>query len=443
MKIRQVQTATIAFSNQGGSALLSAIFVLALVSASGVGLLFLATTELKMSRTSGNLKAAFYLAEAGIEQARTRLHAVNGTGSFTDDLLATVGDNNSVDFDPATLAAVYDGAGDIIGLTGHGDDVPFIPLTRLGSGWYMAFLTNDPAESIANTTDGNDRVMVTGVGMGPGGAFEVVQAVISLEHIFPSLPGATITLLGPHPIFAGADSEPKMYDGNDCGGLTIPFLQVPVVGVIGGDAEAEAEAGIRPNPTYRSGMNSDEDTFADLTDGTEATVVSSGMGPIHEDWTECHELKRMVEGVRLIADVQCVDSGCVLPPASPRRVVFVDGDYVVSANQDGEGLLLVTGELKFHGRATWRGLVYAIGEGQFKRFGSGGGIISGATVVADIAGPDNVYGTADDCTGGDGGFDSVVYDERGGGVSDTVYCTADMAGVDPAFPYEVEMFRQR
>ena len=63
--------------------------------------------------------------------------------------------------------------------------------------------------------------------------------------------------------------------------------------------------------------------------------------------------------------------------------------------------------------------------------------------MADIAGPDEIYGTSDDCTGGDDGFDSVVCDERGGGVSDTVYCTADMVGVDPAFPYEVEMFRQR
>jgi len=423
--------------------MLASVLVLLVLSASGVGLLFLSSTEMKMSRTSVSLKEAFYLAEAGVESGRTRLHILNGTGSFTDDLLGTVGDNDAVDFDAENLVAIYDAAGNVTGLAGHGDDVPLVPLTRLGSGWYTAFLTNDPVEIVTNTTDDNDRVMITGVGIGSHGALEVVHAIISLEHIFPSLPPATITLLGPQPDFFGADSEPKVYDGNDCGGLTIPFLRVPVVGVIGADSELKAEEGIRPNPTYRSGANSDEGVFADLTDELEPTVVTSGMGPIHEAWTECLELKRMVEGVRLIADVQCSSTDCELPPASPRRVVFVDGDYVVSANQDGEGLLLVTGQLKFHGRATWRGLVYAIGEGKFRRFGSGGGIISGATVVADIAGPDNIYGTADDCTGGDGGFDSVLYDERGGGVSDTVYCTADMAGVDPAFPYKVEMFRQR
>ena len=423
--------------------MLASMLVLLILSVSGVGLLFLSSTEMKMSRTSVSLKEAFYLAEAGVENGRTQLHILNGSGDFTDDLELTRGDNNSVDFVAANLAPIYDAQGNFSGLTGHGDDVPLVPLTRLGNGWYTAFLTNDPAETVSNTTDGNDQVMITGVGIGPHGTFEVVHAIISLEHIFPTLPPATITLLGPQPDFQGADSTPKMYDGNDCGGLTIPYLRVPVVGVIGEDSELKAEEGLRPNPTYRSGDNSDEGVFADLTDGMEPTVVTSGMGPIHSAWTECLELKRMVEGVRLIADAQCNSNDCVLPPASPRRVVFVDGDYVVSANQDGEGLLLVTGQLKFHGRATWRGLVYAIGEGQFRRFGSGGGIISGATVVADIAGPDNIYGTADDCTGGDGGFDSVLYDERGGGVSDTVYCTADMAGVDPAFPYEVEMFRQR
>jgi len=423
--------------------MLASVLVLLILSATGIGLLFLSTTEMKMSRTSLHIKEAFYLAEAGVENGRTRLHILNGTGSFGDDLLRTLGDNDDFDLDPASLAPVFDDAGILTGLTGSGDDVPLVPLTRLGNGWYTAFLTNDPAEKIESTTDLNDQVMITGIGIGPGGAFEVVHAIISLEHIFPTFPQATITLLGPQPGFYGADSEPKMYDGNDCGGLSIPYLRVPVVGVIGEDSELKAEQGIRPNPTYRSGSNSDEDTFADLTDDLEPTVATSGMGRIHSSWTECRELQRMVEGVRLIADVQCTDSDCVLPPASPRRVVFVDGDYVVSPKEDGEGLLLVTGQLRFHGRASWRGLVYVIGEGKFMRFGSGGGIISGATVVADIAGPDNIYGTADDCTGGDDGFDSVLYDERGGGVSDTVYCTADMAGADPAFPYEVEMFRQR
>jgi len=443
MKIRPVRSTATRTTDQNGSAMLASVFVLLVLSISGVGLLFLASTEVKMSQKSAILKEAFYLAEAAVEQGRTRLHILNGSGSFTDDLLRTVGDNDQVDFDPANLAAIYDDAGFVTGLAGHGDDVPLVPLTRLGNGWYAAFITNDPAETLANTTDGDDRIMITGIGIGRFGAFEVVQAIISLEHIFPTLPPATITLLGPQPNFSGADSEPKLYDGNDCGGLTIPYLRVPVVGVIGGDAKDRAEQGIRPNPTYRSGQNTDEETFADLTDGTEPTVLTSGMGPINTAWTECQELKRMVEGVRRVADVQCVDSDCVLPPASPRRVVFVDGDFVVAANHDGQGLLVVTGELKFHGRATWNGLVYAIGEGRFKRFGSGGGTISGATIVADIAGPDDIYGTADDCTGGDGGFDSVFYDERGGGVSDTVYCTADMVGADPAYPYEVEMFRQR
>ena len=35
----------------------------------------------------------------------------------------------------------------------------------------------------------------------------------------------------------------------------------------------------------------------------------------------------------------------------------------------------------------------------------------GATIVADIAGADDQYGTSDDCEGGTNGFESAVYDD--------------------------------
>jgi hypothetical protein len=64
-------------------------------------------------------------------------------------------------------------------------------------------------------------------------------------------------------------------------------------------------------------------------------------------------------------------------------------------------------------------------------------------LVADIAGPDNSYGTIDDCTGGSAGFAPAVFDESGGGDGLTVYCNADVLAATPTTRYAVVEFRQR
>ena len=69
-------------------------------------------------------------------------------------------------------------------------------------------------------------------------------------------------------------------------------------------------------------------------------------------------------------------------------------------------------------------------------------IVFGA-VVADIAGPDGIYGTGDDCTGGQNGFGDSIYDENGGGNSGTGYCSTVVQASNHAKPYEILEFRQR
>jgi hypothetical protein len=428
---------------QEGSVLVLAVFVTFLLSAMGVTLLFLSVNELKMNRANLNVKKAFYLAESGLEDGRATLYNTNGSDSLVDELTAAAGVDGVVNFDPDQVAVSYDANGNIVGFTGYGDDQPLIPMTPLGEGYYTAFLTNDAIEGVGNIgVDDNNRVLITGVGASIGRSMEIVHAIVEIERIFPSYPPATITMLGPSPVLLGAKSTPKVYDGEDCGGTGIPNLFVPVVGTIGSDAVAGTEAAITENPLYTSGDATDEETFADLTDPNETTVLT-GNGVISDVWLDCKELQEMVEMVRLVADVICYDDSCVLPPNAPDRVIFVDGDWDVKPSVNGEGLILVTGHLDFHGAADWRGLVYAIGQGEFARYGSGNGTISGATMVADIAGPDNIYGTDDDCTGGEDGYNQVVYDERGGGNSDTTYCTSDFVGLDLIRPYEVKQFRQR
>jgi hypothetical protein len=417
-----------------GSALVMAVFVLALISSMGVALLFMSTNEVRSSEADMRSKQVYYLAEAGMEAGRATLLILNGAGSFTDDLTTYAGVNVALDFDPDALQATYDTDGNVTGLTGYGDDVPLISATAFGDGWYAAFMTNDAING-TSPTDTNDRVVITGVGLDSNSSVEIVQAVVTREVIIPP---AAITLLGPTPSFSGGHSNPKLYVGTDCDGVGgVPGLNVPLVGVIGPTAEALVEAGIGTDPAYTSGGYTGEDTFADLTDPTEPTYND----PLDSVWTNCQELHDKVEQIRLIADVVCTDgNSCVLPPSSPDRIIFVDDDY--GLNTDGEGLILVTGDFTTNGGVMWSGMMWAIGTGDFRRNGGGAATVDGSILAANIAGPDGIYGNADDCTGGVGGFGPATFDENGGGNGQTTYCTDDIFNASPAYPYELVEFRQ-
>jgi hypothetical protein len=380
---------------------------------------------------------------------------MNGADSFDDELALYSGDDNDFDVDPDSLRLVYDSGGNVTGVTGFDDDLPLRDVTPFADGWYAAFLSNDPADGAATIVDTNQLVMITAVGAHEDRSMEVIQAIIKKEDVLFSMPPATITLLGPTPDFWGGSSDVHEYGGDDCGGAGLPGLYVPVVGTIGTSAEAAAEEGIKydpltdEGPDYESGPYVREDTFADLTDPTEPTVISSGYGEIDPAWTDCVALREMVEEkLRPAADAVCckppvctVEGPCDLPPTSISNTVFIDGDYVVGP-EGGEGTLVVTGELRYDGKASWRGMIFVIGEGVFIRHGAGNGSISGSILVADIAGPDEIYGTGDDCTGGENGFDSVHYDVSGGGNASTVYCTADIIAAEPKLPYRIVSFLQ-
>jgi len=456
-----------------GSALLIAVFVLVLVAGTGVTLLFLARTESKMGLADQDSKKAFYMAEAGLEDGRMTLFNVNGKDDFSDDLLAAAGGTaNDIDFDPALVASIYDTDGAFTGFTGYDDDVPLRDPTAFQDGWYAAFLTNDHSEGRDTTADLNQRVMLTGVGVVPGRSEEIVEAVIRKRNLFPSVPPATITMVGPNPEFFSGNSNTKEYIGDDCVGGD-PNLYVPVVGLIGSDAELAAEAGIEANPDFISDTYTREDTFADLTDATEPT----NNVPIDPTWTDCESLLGFIEDAVEIADNKCRGT-LACSPTTPcgdcdptnttaSSVTVVDGDYRVQGNLSGHGLLIVTGIAEFGGNIDWDGLIFVVGDGKFRISGAGNGTISGGLFLADVAGPDDVYGNVctgsgarcfasgdcpsgqscrpsdDNCTGGVDGFDNATYDERGGGNSGTVYCSTSLEDSNPPRPYDIISFLQR
>jgi hypothetical protein len=102
----------------------------------------------------------------------------------------------------------------------------------------------------------------------------------------------------------------------------------------------------------------------------------------------------------------------------------------------------VTGTLNIDNNNSFEGTLAAVGTGRLIRSGSGNGHSYGAVIVANVAGPDGIYGDGDDCTGGTGGFAPPSYSISGGGSHDHVYCSQAIDGSLSALPFEVVQFRQ-
>lgn len=431
-----------------GSALVMAIFVLALLSTMGIALMFLSGTEVKMSQASLSAKQVYYLSEGGLEDGRTMIYEINKTSpdpqDLTEELTKVAGSNGVLDFNPANLAPVYDTDGNFTGFTGYGDDVPITPVTALTDGWYAAFVTNDPGEGETVLTDADDRVMVTGIAVRNDRSVEMVHAIVARPDTFAVLP-STITLLGPTPTFEGGKSAAKFYTGNEAGGhCPTGGAEMPVVGVIGSAAEASVEAGIDQPNNYIEGsspVQNGVDTVDDLT----------LLPDLPELWTNCDLLVELAGLIKEEADVvgnADTPVGSLGFPGVP-KIVYIDDDYDISGGFHGAGLLWVTGHLTMDGNANWDGPIWVVGEGDFLRDGAGNGDIAGGIVVADVAGPDRVLFTDDDCSGeddvmgtSDDGVAQGSYIVNGSGSSTTGYCAAYVNPWQSLRPFPVVSFLQ-
>jgi hypothetical protein len=466
------------------------VFVLVLVAGMAAALFVTTRNELEMAQADAQTKQAFFTAESGLEGGRASM--VAATFDINASLTTAAGSDGAFDFDPQNIRPVYDGNGKVTSFTGYGDDVPLQGPSQLGSdgAMYISFLTNDPVDAVNPDPriDTNERVVITGIGTGVNGAVEIVQTLVEPDPLLPSIPPCTVTLLGPTPDYYGglgtcpADEQDeglelplnKTFWGTDCAGSGgIAGLFVPTVCAQGcadayeldedeypddildcADTIVEIVAGNACNNEYVSGPFYGDDTIADFNNPNNEPTIGPIMA-IDEEWLHCDEVVEMLEQARIMADFKCSGNDCSLssssgwntgsaPALSPSTITFVDGDLTVTGSESGTGMLWVTGQLSFDVGAAWSGPLLVIGEGRFVRTGTtGGGLMSGATVVANVAGVDGIYGNADDCVGGSLGFHSAMFHEADGETEDTVYCTDDLTAANPMWTYEVTQFRQR
>jgi len=381
--------------NERGVVMVISLLILALLVGAGVGAIVSTQTDLK---TSGNVKVgaqAFYTTVAGVNHAWEEMADGDGTNDF---------------------AAVFSTTGTTTLFNG----------TTFGSGSYTV-----TAKAVSGSVP--NRIKVTSTGCLPAGnpcptgnSKAVIEAQFDFFDIGP-LPG-TITLIGSGANFTGAKSGGKSLSGDEASGCGTDPSQ-PVIAVTDGVSEQAVQLAVnqsKPN-TYSTSFAGGK--VDDIVASGQVSSINSTYG---FDYTNVGDLKTLVDRIEKSADSVVSGGATGVDVGSPgdEKIVVVNGDYTLNAT-DGAGILVVKGILTFRGDISFTGTIVVIGTGVMQRSGGGSGTIKGGIIIANIVGPDGVYGTSDDILGS-----SPTLDTSGGGGSDILYCST---AVDKSFSELVDM----
>jgi Tfp pilus assembly protein PilX len=382
MKVKNLKK----IKEQKGIALLTSILLLGALGVLGFTAVNVSNIDTKITSNTKTSKQAFYLAEAGAEQARELLRVNLAGGTTLSSQLNSVKGSDGV-LTNSNNATNFSSS----------DDVPFINTTTFGKGSFKVYLTNDSVDGVTNTTDTNGIVTLTAFGYGPDNAVAIVQTTVLKGGgiTLPNLPGA-ITLAGPNVVFNAPDSNAFVVNGYDH----------PAIAV---------------NSTASYNTITNDKTVIKRSDqylgvGGTPSVQNLDFPP---PWDVITDLDSVYTTLKNGADYTSPSApGFTLGTTDNRKVVVIDGDYTIDA-ATGAGILLVTGKLTLHGAFNYDGIILVIGNGNILRNGAGNGIITGGIYVANIKGADHQIDTPDDT------FITVTFETTGGGNSTIEYNAAD------------------
>jgi hypothetical protein len=266
---------------------------------------------------------------------------------------------------------------------------------------------------------------VTALAVNPNGTQKILQYVVAAANYGMSF-SAALTLSGTVGNFSGANSNPYHINGSDgsgsaptIAGCTPNQAAVPAIGVGAGlsggnvaQTNQQYVTGSLPRPNNYTGAG-----------GTPSVSTVANTGGLQSTTT----LNQMIQNIQQNADAVIPN-----PPNAPGynnsgttynfgqtgwptdmsatnpKIVYVDGSFDIGPNT-GYGILVVTGNLHYHGNSGWNGIILVVGDGTttFDGQGGGNGEFDGAIFVAttrDASGNQlATYGTTNfDISGGGG-----------------------------------------
>jgi Tfp pilus assembly protein PilX len=270
-----------------------------------------------------------------------------------------------------------------------------------GSGYYVngssstssQVYWNGTNECITGVAPCNLPVYVlTSLAVTPSGSRRMVQMEVAEDQLSFNAPAA-LTLDGNGDSFSGGDSANYSVLGTDQGGCGAPSgAAVPAVGVTDPTDATNvsnaivANVGTSKATNYAGSGSTTPDVENISTGANSANYVMDKLDSVTDLQSLVSTLKNDVT-----QPVMNCQSGCSSlsnsGTSSNPQIIYVNGDLTLSGNDpnpsknnDGYGILVVTGNLTVKGTVAWDGLVLVIGKGNLQMDGTNN--FTGAVVVA-------------------------------------------------------------
>jgi hypothetical protein len=267
-----------------------------------------------------------------------------------------------------------------INLTNPGLGYTYNPTVTIAGGGGLGAAAR---ASRANGSDWGRVYLVTSMSQTRSGAKAMAQTELATPVIGTWFPGA-LTLNGPNPDIDVPNSNVYNVSGADQNSCSEdPEETHPA---IGGFDDPNADP-----PT-----TSVEDITDEIVDvGREEHYIGSGgspsvvniFGSLGETMSTPTGLKAFMEAIAAApgAHVYGNNPGSIeLGSAAVPTISYIDGDLNLGGNQQGYGILAVTGKITLSGTIGWHGIVLAIGEGELEYTGGGSATIYGTAFLAKI-----------------------------------------------------------
>ena len=485
--------------SESGIALLIAIFILLLISALAVSLMVGAGTESSLANNYRSSAKVYYASLAGLEEGRGRLLPSNPNylNNTVANFIPTAGPlaigqvryiTNAAAGEtvaPATTGNKYFDAeyqqvtgtsitavtsqtlASVSSVTSGGTTYPgpfykwvrIMPATEKTLGvdvnasggaldntipLYYDSATSSLVESATPPSTAKQVYQVTSYAVMPNGSQKVLEYAVAPVTYNLNFPSA-LTLAGSQVNFGGANSNQYYVNGADgsgnppaVSGCTPTSTTVPAIGTTGAGNVTNIVSGTSGSATYTGIPSNRTDHYL----GGGLSTPSVGNTSLNSTLSTPASLDALVQQITANADA------VITPPtgtatqtdlpamsATNPKTIVVDGNFAMTGNFTGYGLLVVTGNFSYSGTTGWAGIILVIGDGTTTFTGSGGGNaeFDGALFAA----------TTRDASGAQlSSLGTVNYDISGGGGNGVYYNSCWINKVQAPPTYKILSFRE-
>jgi len=379
MKKRNYARMMFPIANQRGAALITGLLLVVVLTILSIAAMMSTATELRIASNDRSAKQVFYMTEAGIEDARSRLQLGASASPINDStpsnptwtaFVGTAAKSTEKGYDSSnsnhSLYAQLNPSLNYVVKVMHKLDGSGVPLK-----WGDSNLDGRPDE---NTTVGESIYVITSEGYESSGTLKPLK--IEASRVPPiTTPAALYTKA--HTTIQGSSTNVLGMD--KCGSSNVPgVLTMDSITLNGGPTITGSPSDIIENSSINVDVQHMINQFKTIAN-YQYNVNSA-------------TLTGMTWGAPTPGATQQDPSSC-----SDRNIVYynTNSTYVkLSGGTQGCGILLVEGDLNVHGGFQWYGVVLVTGSVTFSGGGEknvSGAMLAGGTVSADlVAGDANI-----------------------------------------------------